>query len=66
VRDLLSWAGFINATSPQLGLLPAYAHGAHLVLLDGIGLGVGLSAEVRAAVLGGVNGGMLPCEGRSA
>ncbi|KAL4440107.1 hypothetical protein ABPG75_003108 [Micractinium tetrahymenae] len=45
VRDLLAWAGFIAATAPQLGLLPAYAHGAHLVLLDGIGLGVGLSAE---------------------
>jgi hypothetical protein len=27
-------------------VLAAYAHGAHLVLLDGIGLGVGLSAEV--------------------
>lgn len=45
VRDLLAWAGFIAATAPRLGLLPAYAHGAHLVLLDGIGLGVGLSAE---------------------
>jgi hypothetical protein len=48
VRDLLAWAGFINATAPQLGVLAAYAHGAHLVLLDGIGLGVGLSAEVGA------------------
>ncbi len=46
MRDLLAWAGFINATTPQLGPLAAYAHGAHLVLLDGIGLGVGLSAEV--------------------
>ena len=49
MRDLLAWAGFINATTPQLGPLAAYAHGAHLVLLDGIGLGVGLSAEVRWA-----------------
>ena len=48
MRDLLAWAGFINATAPQLGVLAAYAHGAHLVLLDGIGLGVGLSAEVGA------------------
>lgn len=48
VRDLLAWVGFINAAAPQLGVLPAYAHGAHLVLLDGIGLGVGLAAEVRA------------------
>ena len=49
MRDLLAWAGFINATAAQLGVLAAYAHGAHLVLLDGIGLGVGLSAEVGAA-----------------
>lgn len=52
VRDLLAWVGFINAAAPQLGVLPAYAHGAHLVLLDGIGLGVGLSAEVRCRGLG--------------
>lgn len=46
MRDLLAWAHFITTTCPQVGALPAYAHGAHLVLLDGIGLGVGLSAEV--------------------
>lgn len=46
VRDLLAWAGFINAAAPRIGALAAYAHGAHLVLLDGIGLGVGLPAEV--------------------
>ncbi|GAB4814206.1 hypothetical protein N2152v2_001252 [Parachlorella kessleri] len=45
VRDLLAWAHFITTTAPAVGALPAYAHGAHLVLLDGIGLGVGLSAE---------------------
>lgn len=66
VRDLLAWAGFIAATAPQLGLLPAYAHGAHLVLLDGIGLGVGMSAEVGAR--GGadppLHGGRPPHGGR--
>eukprot|EP00198_Chlamydomonas_reinhardtii_P014222 XP_001703559.1 predicted protein [Chlamydomonas reinhardtii] len=40
VRDLLAWVGFVNATAPHLGALPAYAHGAHLTLLDGIGLGL--------------------------
>ncbi len=45
VRDLLAWAHFITTTAPAVGALPAYAHGAHLVLLDGIGLGVGLAAE---------------------
>lgn len=52
VRDLLAWAHFITATAPRVGALPAYAHGAHLVLLDGIGLGVGLAAEVRARAAG--------------
>ena len=46
VRDLLSWAGFINSAAPSIGALPAYAHGAHLTLLDGIGLGAGIPAEV--------------------
>ena len=47
VRDLLSWAGFINTAAPSIGALSAYAHGAHLTLLDGIGLGAGIPAEVR-------------------
>ena len=46
VRDLLSWAAFINTAAPSIGALPAYAHGAQLTLLDGIGLGAGLPAEV--------------------
>eukprot|EP00887_Chlorella_sp_A99_P000601 scaffold17.g601.t1 len=50
VRDLLAWAHFINAAAPSIGLLPAYAHGAHLVLLDGLGLGVGLTAGASAAL----------------
>lgn len=48
VRDLLSWVAFINATAPALGDLAAYAHGAHLTLLDGIGLGVGVPPATAA------------------
>ncbi|MEW5309894.1 MAG: hypothetical protein WDW38_001740 [Sanguina aurantia] len=50
VRDLLGWVGFINATAHTLGALPAYLHGAHLTLMDGIGLGVGLPAIAAAAL----------------
>ena len=46
VRDLLAWAHFVNVAAPSIGALPAYAHGAHLVLLDGIGLGEGMPLEV--------------------
>jgi len=52
VRDLLAWAGFINTAAPHLGALAAYAHGAHLVLLDGIGLGIGMPLEVGCLSLG--------------
>jgi hypothetical protein len=46
VRDLLTWAGFVDTAAGSLGPLAAYVHGAHLTLLDGLGLGVGLSSEV--------------------
>lgn len=46
VRDLLAWVGFINTSAPQLGLVPAYVHGAYLILLDGIGLGLGMPPQV--------------------
>lgn len=46
IRDLLNWVHFITTTAGKLGTLAAYAHGAHLVLLDGIGLGIGLPTEV--------------------
>ncbi|GIL72551.1 hypothetical protein Vretifemale_2897, partial [Volvox reticuliferus] len=55
VRDLLAWVGFVNATSPNLGALPAYAHGAYLTLLDGIGLGVGLPAAAAANLRGSLS-----------
>ncbi|KDD74936.1 hypothetical protein H632_c977p0, partial [Helicosporidium sp. ATCC 50920] len=45
VRDLVSWVEFVNATRPSLGDMGAFAHGAHLVLLDGLGLGLGLADE---------------------
>ena len=51
VRDLLAWAGFVGAAAPRVGALPAYAHGAHLALLDGVGLGLGVPQEVRARAL---------------
>ena len=50
VRDLLSWVHFINATAPEIGELPAYAHGAHLTLLDGIALVSGVPAAAAAAL----------------
>lgn len=50
VRDLLAWANFINAAAPALGPLHAYAHGAHLTLLDGLGLGSGVQPSVAAAL----------------
>ena len=37
---------FINAAAPHIGTEAAYAHGANLVLLDGIGLGVGMPLQV--------------------
>ncbi len=46
IRDLLAWARFVDMTAPSFGPLPAYAHGAYLVLLDGIGLGIGMQMEV--------------------
>ena len=60
VRDVISWAGFVTASVAQDTRTPcrvhkgepttlrpweAFAHGAALVLLDGLGLGSGLSAE---------------------
>ncbi|CAM6097712.1 unnamed protein product [Calypogeia fissa] len=43
VRDLLSLVSFINITSNDIGQNNAFVHGALLVLLDGIGLGTGMS-----------------------
>ena len=52
VRDLLSWAAFINATFPTLGHWKAFLHGAHLAFIDGIGIGqVGLLEEKQGRAL---------------
>eukprot|EP00903_Cladosiphon_okamuranus_P014927 g13820.t2 len=45
VRDLLSWAGFMTSSGLRLRPWEAYVHGAALVLLDGMGLGAGLSPQ---------------------
>lgn len=50
MRDLMAWVEFINLTTPGLGAMLAYAHGAELILLDGLGLGVGLPIEVGMRV----------------
>eukprot|EP00850_Spirogloea_muscicola_P001040 SM000004S14910 [mRNA] locus=s4:133208:176671:- [translate_table: standard] len=48
IRDLLSWVTFIKRAEASIGMWLAYAHGAHLVLLDGLGLGMGLGEEVAS------------------
>ena len=50
VRDLLTWIEFINSTTATVGPFVAYAHGAHVAFLDGIGLGVGLSEDASIAL----------------
>lgn len=50
VRDLLSWITYINVAASEIGDIPAFIHGAFLVLLDGIGFGLGLSNSVTQQV----------------
>ena len=47
LRDILAWATFIGTATAKLKLdvWECYAHGASLVLLDGLGLGSGLSSD---------------------
>lgn len=40
VRDLISWVDFFNVTEESLGPEYALLHGAFLVLLDGLSLGM--------------------------
>jgi len=47
IRDLLTWIQFINTTGAEVGPPVSYVHGAHVAFIDGIGLGVGVSEEVR-------------------
>jgi midasin (ATPase involved in ribosome maturation) len=57
LRDLHSWLAFMGATLllPTSTVSPweAYAHGACLVLLDGLGLGMGLSQEACERIRNG-------------
>lgn len=58
VREVLAWAKFVSAWSPHT-MSQAYAgllHGAHMVLLDGLGIGLSIPREIvkelkRKAVL---------------
>eukprot|EP00899_Mesostigma_viride_P010035 jgi/Mesvir1/19032/Mv12798-RA.1 len=50
IRDLLSWVTYIRGAHAKLGPWKALLHGGFLVLLDGLGLGTGVSdASARAA-----------------
>ena len=55
VRDAIAWASFCRTAvhAGQLSAWAAYAHGAYLTLLDGLGLGLGLpevtAKQLRAA-----------------
>ena len=57
---------FINKSATRLGPAAAYAHGAHMVLLDGIGLGVGMPPQVGACCMPLQTLHPKPCTGTSA
>ena len=73
VRDIIAWAEFCvtAVASGACQLLPweAYAHGAYLTLLDGLGLGLGMTEtealELRQACTDFVRA-QLPVEARHA
>lgn len=46
VRDLRAWCNFIVSTYSEIGHWAAFVHGAHMVFLDGIGLGLGMPEQV--------------------
>lgn len=50
VRDLLAWITYINVAESEIGEIPAFTHGAFLVLLDGVGFGLGLSNSAAQQV----------------
>ena len=54
LRDVQSWSRFMSVCIGSLGLQPwvAYVHGAGMVVLDGLGLGTGLSLREVAAIRG--------------
>lgn len=50
-RDFVTWASFINALAPTLGVHAAWAHGACLVFLDALGTGSSVLARGQTAEL---------------
>lgn len=48
--DLLAWITYINVAESEIGEIPAFTHGAFLVLLDGVGFGLGLSNSAAQQV----------------
>jgi len=47
IRDMLSWADFIANCIDIMTEAEAFWHGAHASIIDGLGLGSGLSEKVR-------------------
>ncbi|WFD33761.1 hypothetical protein MCUN1_000578 [Malassezia cuniculi] len=50
VRDLLAWAAFVEGTAEYLGGAHAFAHGAALVAIDGLGATAATAAIPPAAL----------------
>ena len=48
IRDLVAWADFITLKAKELGPALAFGHGAHLVFLDGFGVGTGNDFQIAA------------------
>lgn len=46
IRDMLSWADFIANCVDIMTIAEAFWHGAHASIIDGLGLGLGLSEKV--------------------
>ena len=54
VRDLLACAAFVQDTSVRLGAAQALHHAAHMVLLDGLGVGSGMQPQVCWSLVAGL------------
>jgi midasin len=50
LRDVLAWCLFVCQAAPLLGPVPAYLHGAFLVVIDGQGLGGGVGPAAAKAL----------------
>ena len=47
IRDLVAWADFVKLKASELGSNLAFGHGAHLVFLDGFGVGTGNDSQMN-------------------